>query len=321
MVAQFNKPAQETTLVSIVCPTFNEEQNVEELYQRILLTLSGQNLKFEVIFIDNASTDNTVQKLRNLAAEDSRVKLILNARNFGHIRSPYYGLLQANGDAVALLASDLQDPPEMLNDFIEAWRDGNKVVLAVKSSTDEKWSLRIIRRAYYSFVSKLSSDPLVKNATGAGLFDKAVIDQLRKLKEPYPYFRGLVTELGFKVKTIDFHQPQRKSGRTKNNFFTLYDMAILGITTHSGAPMRVISILGFGVAVLSFMVALGYFIAKLLFWDSFQMGFAPLILGVFFFGSLQISLIGLLGEYLANIQRRIRNMPLVIEDERVNFEK
>jgi polyisoprenyl-phosphate glycosyltransferase len=321
MVVKAKKPSNERVLISIVCPTFNEEQNVEELYNRILRVLSGHDLQFEVIFIDNASTDTTVEKLRSIASRDSRVKLILNARNFGHIRSPYHGLLQAHGDAVVLMASDLQDPPEMLTDFIESWQAGNKVVLAVKSSTDEKWTWRIIRRSYYSFVSRLSSDPLVKNATGAGLFDKAVVDELRKLKEPYPYFRGLVTELGFRVKTIDFHQPNRKSGKTKNNFFTLYDMAILGITTHSGAPMRIISIFGFCVAVLSLLVALGYLVAKLLFWDSFQMGFAPLILGVFFFGSLQISLIGLLGEYLANIQRRIRNMPLVIEDERVNFEK
>jgi len=306
-------------LISIVTPTFNEEGNVETLYQRITKVMVNQPHDYEIIFIDNASTDSTVTRLRKLAHADKKVKLILNARNFGHIRSPYHGLLQATGQAVILIASDLQDPPEMIESLIDSWTEGNKVVLAVKSSTDESWIWRIIRRTYYKFVTKISNEPLVKNATGAGLFDEAVIKELKKLNEPYPYFRGLVTELGFRVKTIEFHQPKRQAGKTKNNFFTLYDIALLGITTSGGAPIRLISLAGFAVAVLSLVIAIGYLIAKLLFWDSFEFGFAPLILGVFFFGSFQIFLIGLLGEYLANIQRRIRNMPLVIEDERVNF--
>jgi glycosyltransferase involved in cell wall biosynthesis len=305
--------------ISIVTPTFNEEGNVEVLYERIKKVMASQPYDYEILFIDNASTDKTVQKLRKLAEADKNVKLILNARNFGHIRSPYHGLLQATGEAVVLIASDLQDPPEMIDSLIESWKEGNKIVLAVKSSTDERWIWKLIRRGYYKFVTKISNEPLVKNATGAGLFDKAVITELRKLTEPYPYFRGLVTELGFRVKTIEFHQPKRQSGKTKNNFFTLYDIALLGITTSGGTPIRLISLAGFGVAVLSFLIALGYLIAKLLFWDSFEFGFVPIILGVFFFGSFQIFLIGLLGEYLANIQRRIRNMPLVIEEERVNF--
>jgi glycosyltransferase involved in cell wall biosynthesis len=274
---------------------------------------------YELIFIDNASTDSTILILRELARADKRVKLIINARNFGHIRSPYHALLQAQGDAVILISADLQDPPEMIDDFIESWNDGHKVVMAVKSTTDESWFLSIIRRTYYRFLTKISSDPLVRNATGAGLFDREVMNELRKLKEPYPYFRGLVTEIGFKVKTVEFHQPKRTAGKSKNNFFTLYDIGLLGITTHSGAPIRMISLFGFGVALLSLLIALGYLVAKLLFWDSFEFGFAPIILGVFFFGSLQLFLIGILGEYLANIQRRIRNLPLVIEEERVNF--
>jgi glycosyltransferase involved in cell wall biosynthesis len=307
------------TKISIVSPTFNEEDNVEILHERISKVMASQPYDYEILFIDNASTDGTVSKLRKLAEADKRVKLILNSRNFGHIRSPYYGLLQATGNAVILIASDLQDPPEMIDSLIESWNEGNKVVLAVKSSTDESWVWRVVRRSYYKFVTKISNEPLVRNATGAGLFDEAVIKELKKLKEPYPYFRGLVTELGFRVKTIEFHQTKRQSGKTKNNFFTLYDIALLGITTSGGAPIRLISLAGFAVAVLSLVIAIGYLIAKLLFWDSFEFGFAPLILGVFFFGSFQIFLIGLLGEYLANIQRRIRNLPLVIEDERVNF--
>lgn len=307
------------TKISIVSPTFNEEDNVEILYERISKVMASQPYDYEILFIDNASTDQTVSRLRKLAEADKRVKLILNARNFGHIRSPYYGLLQATGNAVILIASDLQDPPEMIDSLIESWNEGNKIVLAVKSSTDESWIWRVVRRSYYKFVTKISNEPLVRNATGAGLFDESVIKELKKLNEPYPYFRGLVTELGFRVKTIEFHQPKRQSGKTKNNFFTLYDIALLGITTSGGAPIRLISLAGFAVAVLSLVIAIGYFIAKLLYWDSFEFGFAPLILGVFFFGSFQIFLIGLLGEYLANIQRRIRNLPLVIEDERVNF--
>jgi glycosyltransferase involved in cell wall biosynthesis len=307
------------TKISIVTPTFNEEENVEILYNRISKVMGNQPYDYEILFIDNASTDETVPKLRKLAESDKRVKLILNARNFGHIRSPYHGLLQASGEAVILIASDLQDPPEMIDSLIESWKKGNKVVLAVKSSTDEGWAWKLIRKGYYKFVTKISNEPLVRNATGAGLFDESVITELKKLKEPYPYFRGLVTELGFRVTTIEFHQPKRQSGKTKNNFFTLYDIALLGITTSGGTPIRLISLAGFGVALLSFLIALGYLMAKILYWDSFEFGFAPIILGVFFFGSFQIFLIGLLGEYLANIQRRIRNMPLVIEDERVNF--
>lgn len=305
--------------ISIVSPTFNEEDNVEILHQRISKVMANHSHDYEVIFIDNASTDGTVAKLRKLAKTDKRVKLILNARNFGHIRSPYYGLLQAAGQAVILIASDLQDPPEMIDSLIKSWNEGNKIVLAVKSSSEETWIWKAVRRTYYRFVTNISNEPLVRNATGAGLFDQAVIKELKKLNEPYPYFRGLVTELGFRVKTIEFHQPKRQSGKTKNNFFTLYDIALLGITTSGGAPIRLISLLGFAVAIFSLVIAIGYLIAKLLFWDSFEFGFAPIIFGVFFFGSFQIFLIGILGEYLANIQRRIRNMPLVIEDERVNF--
>jgi glycosyltransferase involved in cell wall biosynthesis len=305
--------------ISIVSPTYNEEQNVDKFYSLVSEVMSDISLDYDIVFIDNASTDRTVERLRKLADFDKRVKLIINARNFGHIRSPYYGVLQAGGDAVVLMASDLQDPPEMLRDLVASWEEGNKVVLAVKASSDEGWILKSIRGIYYRFVSRLSAEPLVRNATGSGLFDRAVVEELRKLDEPYPYFRGLVTELGFRFATVPFHQPRRKSGKTKNNFFTLYDIAILGITTHGGAPIRLISLAGFGVAVVSLLVALGYLVAKLMFWDSFEAGFAPLILGVFFFGSFQIFLIGLLGEYLANIQRRIRKLPLVIEEERVNF--
>lgn len=307
------------TKISIVSPTYNEVGNVAELYQRITKVLLSEGIDYEILFIDNASTDGTVEVLRGIAGKDKRVKLILNLGNFGHIRSPYYALLQSEGEASILVASDLQDPPEMIGTFLQKWREGSKVVLAVKSSTDEGWFLRSLRRTYYSLLSKLSSAPLVRNATGAGLFDRSVIEELKLLNEPYPYFRGLVTELGFPVDTVEFHQPLRTSGKTKNNWASLYDMAILGFTTHGTSAIRLISLFGFGVATISLLVALGYLISKVMFWDSFELGLSPLILGVFFFGSVQVALLGLLGEYLASIQRRLKNLPLVIESERVNF--
>lgn len=305
--------------ISIVSPTFNEEGNVDELYKRITETMATLPYEYEIIFIDNASTDNTSLNIRALSSKDKKVKLIQNARNFGHIRSPYYGLLQADGDAVVAIASDLQDPPELIESFIRSWEAGNKIVLAVKGSTDEGFIWKTIRKRYYKLVSKLSDSQQIQNATGAGLFDKSVITELKKLQEPYPYFRGLIAELGFPVTTVKFHQPQRQSGKTKNNLVTLFDIAILGITTHSHAPIRLISFLGLITAGLSFLIAVGYAVAKLLFWNSFQIGLAPLVIGVFFFGSVQIFLIGLIVEYLANIQRRLRNLPLVIEEERINF--
>ena len=305
--------------ISIVSPTYNEEGNVELLFQRISDVMAVQNLDYEIIFIDNASTDNTVGILRRLASKDKRVKLILNATNFGHIRSPYYGLLQTNSDASVLLASDLQDPPEIIASLVEEWEKGAPIVLAVKSSSDESWPWRALRRVFYKVMSKFAQAPLVRNATGAGLFDRKVIDHLKLLEDPYPYFRGLVAELGFPVATVEFHQPLRHSGKTKNNWITLYDIAILGLTTHGGAAIRLISLFGFFVAILSFFASLIYFVAKLLFWESFELGLAPLILGVFFFGSVQVFLLGILGEYLSSIQRRIRKLPLVIEAERVNF--
>lgn len=305
--------------ISIVSPTYNEEGNVEILYRRILEVMQGRKLHYEILFIDNSSTDRTSEILRRLAGKDKRVKLILNATNFGHIRSPYYGLMQTTGDAAILIASDLQDPPEIIGPLIEKWRKGAPIVLAVKSSSDESWPWRNLRVLYYRIISKLAQAPLVPNATGAGIFDKKVIDQLRNLQDPYPYFRGLVTELGYPVSTVEFHQPLRHSGKTKNTLVTLYDIAMLGLTTHGGAAIRLISLVGFAVSSLSLVASIVYLVAKLLFWDSFELGLAPLILGVFFFGSLQVFLLGILGEYLTSIQRRIRKLPLVIEAERVNF--
>jgi polyisoprenyl-phosphate glycosyltransferase len=308
-------------VVAIVLPTFNEVENITALVSRIKASTDPLDYKFELIFIDNSSNDGTSELLIAIAETHPSVKLIFNETNFGHIRSPYYGLLQTDADAVILMASDLQDPPELIPKYIEEWEKGFNVVLGVKSDSKEGFIMKSLRRRYYSVLSKLSDTNLVRNATGSGLFDRRVIDTLRDLNDPYPYFRGLVVELGFKVSTVPFVQPKRSKGKTKNNFFTLIDIGILGLVSQSTAPIRLITIFGFLTGILSFLVALVYLIAKLTNWDSFELGLAPLIVGVFFFGSVQIFLIGLIGEYLSNILRRLKGLPLVIESKRINFDK
>jgi len=307
-------------LISIVTPCYNEGENIEELYRRIVEVMSKLPYEYEHICIDNCSTDDTVKKLKAIAAKDKRVKLIINARNFGHIRSPYYALIQSRGDASVLMASDLQDPPEMIVDFIRKWEEGFKTVLAVKQESEESALMFFIRKIYYRLISRISEVPLVRNATGAGLFDRVIIDILRKIDDPYPYFRGLLCEIGFPIATVPFRQPRRQRGITSNNFYTLYDIAMLGITNHSKVPLRLMALGGFALSILSLLTAIGFLVAKLIFWDSFQLGVAPILIGIFFFGAIQTFFIGLLGEYIGSIHTQVRNMPLVIEAERVNFE-
>lgn len=307
-------------LISIVTPCFNEEDNIEELYQRIASVMEKTIYSYEHICIDNCSTDSTLTKLKRLASIDKRLKIIVNARNFGHIRSPHHAILQSSGDACILISSDLQDPPEIISEFIEKWEQGFKSVLAVKPESEEPSLMFSIRKFYYRLITRISETPLIQNATGAGLFDKVVIDILRKIDDPYPYFRGLICEIGFPIGIVPFTQPRRKKGVTKNNFYTLYDMAILGITNHSKVPLRIMAIFGFSLSILSLFIAFIFLIAKLVFWNDFQLGTAPILIGVFFFGSVQAFFIGLLGEYVSSIHTQIRNLPLVIEVERINFD-
>jgi glycosyltransferase involved in cell wall biosynthesis len=307
-------------LISIVTPCYNEEANIDELYQRIIGVMSRLDYDYEHIFIDNCSTDGSIAKLRELAAQDKRVKLILNARNFGHIRSPYHALLQAKGDACVLIASDLQDPPEMIEEFVHKWEQGFKTVLAVKPESEESRMMFLLRRSYYQFITRISEVPLVQNATGAGLFDRVVLDILKKIDDPYPYFRGLLCEIGFPIATVPFKQPRRQRGITKNNFYTLYDIAMLGITNHSKVPLRLMVMGGGLLAGLSLLTAFGFLVAKLVFWNSFQVGIAPMLISLFFFSSVQILFLGMLGEYLGSVHTQMRNMPLVVESERVNFD-
>ena len=307
-------------IISIVTPCFNEEANIEELHRRIATVMSALPYDYEHLIIDNCSTDGTIEKLRSLAAKDSRVKVIINARNFGHIRSPYHGLMQASGDAVVIIASDLQDPPELIPELINKWEAGFKTVLLVKPASEESRVMFSIRYLYYRIISKISDVSLVPNATGAGLFDREVVEVLRALRDPYPYLRGLVCEIGFKIATVSFKQPRRRRGFSKNNFYTLYDIAMLGVTSHSKVPLRVMTMAGFIFAVLSFIAALCFLVAKLMFWDYFQFGLAPLLIGLFFFMAMQMFFIGVIGEYIGAVLTHVRNVPHVIESGRINLD-
>ncbi|WP_261302637.1 glycosyltransferase [Paenibacillus andongensis] len=307
-------------LLSIVTPCYNEEANVEELYRQVKEICSClMGYTYEHIFIDNASKDETVSILKTLASQDPNVKVIVNSRNFGHIRSPYHALLQARGDAVILMVADLQDPPTMIRDFVQKWEEGYKVVLGVKNESEESRLMFAIRKLYYNFINKVSEIELTKNNTGFGLYDQQVIKVLRQIDDPYPYFRGLISDIGFESYKISYIQPSRKRGITKNNFYTLYDIAMLGITNHSKIPLRLAAMLGFAMSAVSFTVAIVYLLAKLMFWNYFVVGIAPLVIGLFFFSSVQLFFIGIIGEYIGSIHTQVMKRPLVIEKERVNF--
>lgn len=307
-------------MISIVTPCYNEEENVNEVYERVKEVFTKlEKYTYEHIFIDNASKDKTLSILKNIAQKDKNIKIIANTRNFGHIRSPYYALLQAKGDAVILFVADLQDPPYMINEFIIKWEEGYKVVLGIKTQSEESPIMFTIRKTYYNLINKLSEIELNKNNTGFGLYDRRIIEILKEIDEPYPYFRGLVCELGFESAKIEYTQPARKRGISRNNFYNLYDIAMLGITNHSKVPLRLATMFGFAMSALSLVVAFGYLIAKLIFWNSFSLGTAPVIIGLFFFSSVQLFFIGIIGEYLGSIHTQVLKRPLVVEKERINF--
>lgn len=306
-------------LLSVVTPCYNEEKNVENLYNQVKNVFEKlPEYSYEHIFIDNSSVDNTVEILRRIALLDKNVKVIVNIRNFGHIRSPYYGMLSAHGDAVILVVADLQDPPEMIREFVNKWEHGYKIVIGIKTKSEENRMMFLIRKLFYNIITKISSADLIKNFTGFGLYDKKFIEVLRNLDEPYPYFRGLIGELGFERTEIPYTQPKRGKGKSKNSFYDLYDMAMLGFVSHSKLPLRLASFIGFGVSILSILVALIYLVYKLLDWNDFQLGIAPLVIGIFFFGGVQLFFLGIIGEYIGAIFTQVKNRPLVIEKERIN---
>lgn len=307
--------------ISVVTPCYNEQDNIMDLYNYIKKIFSQLNqYQYEHIFIDNASTDHTITILKNIAKKDNRIKIIINSRNFGYIRSSFYGLTQANGDAVVLLAADLQDPPELIPSFLEKWESGYKIVAGVKITSDETFFMSLLRKAYYNFITKISDTPLIKNFMGFGLYDSKIIKLLRSVEDPYPYFRGLISEMGFDVAKIFYHQPLRKRGITKNNFFTLYDLAMTGITKHSKIPLRIATMGGIFLFMTSCVIAIVYFSLKIFFWNHFPLKMSALTIGLFFFSSLQLVFIGLLGEYILSIHAQVQRRPLVIAVEKINFD-
>jgi len=308
--------------ISIMTPCFNEEGNVRELTLRIRKVMEEQfdYYQYEHIFIDNASTDSTVDILKSLASEDKRIKIIVNSRNFGHIKSPAYGLFQATGDAVISMVSDLQDPPELISELIHKWEFGADMVLAVRKSSQENKAMYKVRELYYALLQKLSEVKIYKNFTGFGLYDQKVIKALKSIDDPYPFLRGMISEVGYTVDTIKYDQPIRLHGVTKNNFYTLYDMGILGILNYSKIPLRLAIFLGAIIAVLSTMTGFGYLITKLIYWDSMSLGIAPLLIGATFAFSILLFFIGILGEYIGMIYTQVLKRPLVFEKERINFD-
>jgi glycosyltransferase involved in cell wall biosynthesis len=307
--------------LTVITPCYNEEGNVRELYERVRAAIiAAGDYRYEHIFIDNASRDNTLRELKAIAAQDKNVKVIRNTRNFGHIRSPMHAFYQASGDAVIGIVADLQDPPEMIVDLIRKWEEGYAVVIGIKQASDENRLMFWIRQRYYQLVDRLSGIETIQNFTGFGLYDRKVVDAVKHFDDPYPYFRGMIAEIGLPRFEIPYHQPGRKSGITKNNFYTLYDLAMLGITNLSKVPLRVVTFAGFLSSLVCILVSLAYAIYKLLYWSRFSAGLAPLVIGIFFFMSLQMIFIGIVGEYIGTIHTIVQNRPLVIEQERINFE-
>src|SRR5271157_5214591 len=307
--------------LTILTPCYNEEGNVRDVYLQVRAAVAAAgNYKYEHLFIDNASTDNTLNELKALAAQDRNVKVIRNTRNFGHIRSPHHALFQARGDAVIGIVADLQDPPEMIVELIRKWEEGYPIVIGVKAASDESGLMFWIRKQYYRLVNRLSGVETYENYTGFGLYDRKVVEVIRSFDDPYPYFRGMIAEAGFRHFDIPYHQPVRKRGLTKNNFYSLYDMAMLGITNLSKVPLRLVTFSGFVGALVSVLLSLAYLIYKLVFWNNFSVGIASLIIGVFFFMSIQMLFMGIIGEYIGTIHTLVQKRPLVVEQERINFE-
>jgi len=308
-------------LISVVSPCYNEEGNIEILTERVReLFANLPQYRYEHIIIDNHSTDRTVDILRGIAKDDPNVKVIVNARNFGHIRSPQHAFFEAKGDAVIVLPSDLQDPPEMILDFLREWEAGYPIVVGIKNTSDENGLMYHIRSVYYKTVARLTDVQVLEHFTGFGLYDRQVVDIMRRdFHDPQPYFRGQIAEIGLPHKALYYHQKSRMRGITKNNFYTLYDLAMLGITNLSKVPLRLVIFGGFVFAFLSLVAGFGYLIAKLIFWNSFQMGLAPTMIGLFFLGSVQLVALGIIGEYVGSIHTIVQSRPLVTEKERINF--
>lgn len=308
--------------ISVILPTYNEEDNVIPLSKEIVNIFNNElnNYDYEIIFTDNNSIDSTREKIISLCQENKNIKAIFNAKNFGQFRSPFNAMINANGDCVILMVSDFQDPPKIIVDFVREWESGYKIVIGIKNKSKENLIIRFIRNLYYKLMKYISDIEHIEHFTGTGLYDKSFIKTISVLDDPDPYIRGIVSELGYKIKKINYEKQNRKAGKSKNNFFTLYNIAMISITNYSKIVLRLATMIGFLFSFLSFIFGLIYFIYKIIYWHSFNVGIAPLILGVFFIGSIQLFFLGLIGEYIVNINDRLMKRPLVIEEKRINFD-
>lgn len=307
--------------ISVLIPCYNEEENVEAIAGAVIGVLEKDlpQYDYELVFIDNDSRDNTRSILRRMCGENPRVKAIFNARNFGQFNSPYYGLLQVGGDCVIAMVADFQDPVELIPKYVKAWEEGYKIVIGIKTSSRENPLMYWLRSCYYKMIRKLSDVEQIEHFTGSGLYDREFIEVLRRLDDPTPFLRGIVAELGYKRKEIPYEQPKRRAGKTHNNFYRLYDAAMLSVTSYTKAGLRLATFVGAVSCVLSLLVAFAYLVMKLVWWDRFPAGMAPMLLGMLFLGSVQIFFIGMIGEYVLSINQRVMKRPLVIEEERINF--
>lgn len=308
--------------ISVMIPCYNEEENVEPISKAIIDVFKTQlsNYDYEILFIDNDSQDKTREILRRMCEEDKHIKAIFNAKNFGQFNSPYYGMLQTTGDCTISMVCDFQDPVEMIPKYVAEWEKGYKIVIGIKTSSKENKLLYWFRSMYYKFIKKFSEVDQIEHFTGSGLYDKEFINVLRDLKDPTPFLRGIVAELGYKRKEIEYEQPKRRAGKTSNNFLRLYDAAMLSITSYTKIGLRLCSFIGIIIGGISFIIGLFYLIMKLTHWHQFTVGMTPMLIGVFFLGAVQLFFIGLIGEYIMSINVRVMNRPLVIEEERINFE-
>ena len=303
-------------------PTYNEEENVAEIYRAVRDEIKGElpAYDYEILFIDNKSQDRTRDIIRRICREDNKVKAIFNVKNFGQFNSPYYGILQTSGDCTITMCADFQDPVEMIPKFVAEWEKGYKIVIGRKTKSRERPIMYFLRSCYYKLIKKMSSCEQIEQFTGFGLYDASFVQTMRKLKDPTPFIRGIVAELGPERKEIEYTQPQRRAGKTHNNWYTLFDAAMLSFTSYTKVGMRLATFSGFIIAFLSFLVGLGFLIAKLVSWDRFTAGYAPTVIAIFFMGGLQLAFLGFLGEYVMTMNTRIMNRPLVVEEERLNFE-
>lgn len=309
--------------ISVLIPCYNEQENVEPISRAVLEVLE-RDLKqydYELVFIDNDSQDDTRPILRRLCAENPRIKAIFNARNFGQFNSPYYGMLQVDGDCVIEMVADFQDPVELIPQYVKAWEEGYKIVIGIKTSSKESRIMYALRSFYYKTIKKWSDVEQIEHFTGSGLYDRDFIEVLRKLDDPTPFLRGIVAELGYRRKEIPYEQPKRRAGKTHNNFYRLYDAAMLSITSYTKVGLRFATLVGGVSAFVSMVVAIVYLVMKLIWWDRFPAGMAPMLIGMLFLGSVQIFFIGVVGEYVLSINQRVMKRPLVVEEERLNFEE